>query len=227
MASAASRTVPNLSSAEVIVPMGVSLYNDLVRNSTTLLHRQRPINLHGVPAMEVGAKLRELRLRTGLTVRALAGALGHESPNGYTHWEKSGKKPLPLEVARKLASIMAQHGVKPAEVMELAGLSQKEIAREAGAIPISISMPGSEAIYLSIQLPNEDSLTRAFEGLIAPYDATTSKDVFARRLAQLLPDVLRQASDHPRSDPDVRPKARPRIAAAPPQSKAKRRSPQA
>lgn len=224
MASAASRTVPNLSSAEVIVPMRVSLYNDLVRCSTTLLHRQRPINLHGLSGMEIGAKLRELRERTGLTVRFLAGVLGQESPNGYAHYEKRGKKPLPIEVARALAPAMAKHGVQPSEVMELAGLNPDEIAREAAAV----QTPAPQAIYLPIQLPNEEALTRAFEGLIAPYDAATSKDVFARRLAQLLPDVLRQASDQ--SLPDRAPgrsKAPSRAADVPPQPRASRRRPPA
>jgi hypothetical protein len=52
-------------------------------------------------------------------------------PSTYAVYENANlyKKPhLPIDLARKLAAIFADHGIEPAEVMKLAGLVGEEVA---------------------------------------------------------------------------------------------------
>ena len=79
--------------------------------------------------------LKELRqaARPVLTLRAMAEKLGMPS-SSYARYEDASdfKRPyLPVDLARRVAAVLADHGVDPAAVMELAGLSG-----EADAVPI-------------------------------------------------------------------------------------------
>jgi hypothetical protein len=79
--------------------------------------------------------LKELRqgARPPLTLRAMAEKLGMPS-SSYARYEDSSdfKRPyLPVDLARRIAAVLADHGVDPGAVMELAGL-----AGDADAPPI-------------------------------------------------------------------------------------------
>ena len=60
-----------------------------------------------------------------LTLRAMAEKLGMPS-SSYARYEDANdfKRPyLPVDLARKVAAVLADHGVDPSAVMELAGLA--------------------------------------------------------------------------------------------------------
>lgn len=70
-------------------------------------------------------RLKELRLRAGLTVRALADALGMPFST-YAAYEdpKKFKKPiLPIDLTKKIAVEFARHGISESETMALAGVT--------------------------------------------------------------------------------------------------------
>lgn len=70
-------------------------------------------------------RLKGIRTRSGLSVRALAGELGMP-PSTYAAYEDRAKfkKPiLPLDFAQRLADVFEPHGIERAEVMALAGLT--------------------------------------------------------------------------------------------------------
>lgn len=72
---------------------------------------------------DVPARLKSLRERTGLSIRAVAAELGM-SPSGYVHYENPERFKsayLPMDVARDLAALLGGHGVPPDQVMALAG----------------------------------------------------------------------------------------------------------
>ena len=75
----------------------------------------------------VAAKLRELRVRSGVSMAAAAKALGYKNASSYQHYENPDlfrKKYLPFEIAEKLAKLFMGRGTPPittAEVMALAG----------------------------------------------------------------------------------------------------------
>lgn len=137
----------------------------------------------------VGTKLKELRLRAkpSLSIRKIADEL--EIPHAsYQFYEREGgyKKPyLPLDFTRRVAAILAQHGVDPAEVMKLAGLEDAEAAPEAQKI--EAAQPPVQFINLPVMLPSEAALADMFETLLALIPADATRAEAARILAQRLP----------------------------------------
>ena len=92
---------------------------------------------------------------------------------------------LPLEMARKAAAVLMRHGVDPAEVMKLAGLSEDEAEPEARAI--EAARPAVQYAMMPVALPSEDQLYEMFCALmvLVPDDAT--KEEAAAILARRLP----------------------------------------
>ncbi len=136
----------------------------------------------------VSTRLRALRKSAAprLTVRALAAAL--DMPLGsYTFYETDRyKKPtLPLDLTRKIAAVMAQHGIDPAEVMKLAGLSDNEAEPERRDIEAQKPLP--QYFTAQVLLPSENALAAMLEPLLAmiPEEATLAEA--ARMLARRLP----------------------------------------
>jgi SOS-response transcriptional repressor LexA len=71
---------------------------------------------------QVARRLKALREETGLSMRAVADALGWTLTR-YQHYEDRYKRAyLPVELARDLAELFGRHGVEPRQVLELAGL---------------------------------------------------------------------------------------------------------
>jgi hypothetical protein len=137
----------------------------------------------------VGPKLKALRLsaRPPISIRGMADALGipHASYNFYER-EQAYKKPyLPMDFTRKVAAILAERGVDPADVMKLTGMTDGEVEPEARVI--EAALPQVHFISLPIALPSEAALSDMFESLLAlvPEDATRAEA--ARILAQRLP----------------------------------------
>lgn len=102
-------------------------------------------------------RLKDIRNRAGLTVRAIAHLMDMSS-SGYSHYENPARFKdafLPMDIARKIAAITAPRGIDPAEVMALAGLSaplptdgpdHRAGFREADATPF-LGAPGHEADF--------------------------------------------------------------------------------
>ena len=136
----------------------------------------------------VGPKLKELRLRAKptLSIRKIADAL--EIPHAsYQFYEREDgyKKPLlPLDFARRVAAILAKHGVSPTDVMALAGLTESEAEPEAREI--EAQRPVAQFATMTVALPSEAALTDMFESLLSliPPDATRAEaaQILARRL---------------------------------------------
>src|SRR5690606_14449646 len=70
---------------------------------------------------QVARRLKALREQTGLSMRAVADALGWTLTR-YQHCEDRCKRAdPPVELARDLAGLFGRHGVEPRQVLELAG----------------------------------------------------------------------------------------------------------
>lgn len=81
-------------------------------------------------AQRVGLKLKRLRERAGMTVRALAAAIG-KSPTSYQYYEDEFKQRwLPVDLARDLAKALQGHGIEPPAVMALAGVEASEMGED-------------------------------------------------------------------------------------------------
>lgn len=134
-------------------------------------------------------KLRELRkaAEPRITVRRMADLLGlplgtyarYESESGY-------KKPfLPLDFTRRVATVLAEHGVDPAEVMTLAGLNENEAEPEARAV--EAARPQVQYVSLQLALPSEAALRDMFRSLLVLIPEGASLDEAAEILARRLP----------------------------------------
>jgi len=73
-------------------------------------------------ASQAARRLKLLRERAGLSMRAVSEALGWTLTR-YQHYEDRYRRPyLPLDFARQIADIFAQRGIAAADVLALAGL---------------------------------------------------------------------------------------------------------
>lgn len=140
---------------------------------------------------KLGAQLRELRRRAkpALTGRAMAAAL--DMPFGtYSNYEsvRYKKATLPLDLTRRIAGVLAQHGVDAAEVMLLAGLTGNEVEPEAREI--EAARPQIVHVTLPVALPSEAALRDMFRSILVLVPANASKDEAADILARRLPAGL-------------------------------------
>lgn len=136
-------------------------------------------------------RLKELRKAAvpRLTVRAIADIL--EMPFGtYSNYEspRYKKRTLPLDLTRRIAAILSQHKVDPAEVMKLAGLKGEEAKPEAREI--ESQRPAFISITLPVVLPSEVALRDMFRSLLVLVPEGASKDEAADILARRLPAGL-------------------------------------
>jgi transcriptional regulator with XRE-family HTH domain len=74
----------------------------------------------------IAAQLRELRGRASpsISVRAMAEQLGMSPPTYHRYESEKGFKQryLPMDLARRIAAVLADRGVNPDEVLALAGV---------------------------------------------------------------------------------------------------------
>lgn len=138
---------------------------------------------------KAAAKLKILRKSAvpKLTVRAMAEAL--EMPLGsYARYESAydyKKNFLPVDLTRKIATVLSRHNVDPAEVMALAGLTGVEAEPEAREI--KSKSPDTRFVTLQVALPSEDALADMFQTMLVAVPADAPRAEAARILAQLLP----------------------------------------
>jgi hypothetical protein len=85
------------------------------------------VSVHTPAMTEISAvsrRLKQLRQRSGLSIREVAQALGMEHGSSYQHYEDRFKKPLlPLDLIRKLVPIFEPAGIDSAELYALAGVN--------------------------------------------------------------------------------------------------------
>lgn len=101
--------------------------------------------------VSVAPRLKEVRERAGLTVRAMAEALGRPS-SSYAAYEdpKKFKKPiLPFDLAKQIAEVVEGRGVSRAEVMQLAGLQVHETpaANKAAAETLTVKSSVAAGVW--------------------------------------------------------------------------------
>lgn len=138
-------------------------------------------------------KMRALRARSGLSMRAFAARLGDPLDTRYAYYEeKRFTGLLPIDAARRIAAALQPFGIEPSEVLALAGLS----ADEAEATPV-IADPAVQYVRLDVALPNADALTRMFETMLEKDVPPGRRDALARSLAVRLPAALQRASGAP------------------------------
>lgn len=138
-------------------------------------------------------KMRSLRARSGLSMRAFAAQLGAPLDTRYPYYEeKRFTGPLPIDAARQIASALQPFGIEPREVLELAGLSDDEVERAASAVE-----PALQYIRLDVALPSATALTRMFETMLEEDVPADRRDALARKLALRLPAALQRASSAP------------------------------
>jgi SOS-response transcriptional repressor LexA len=71
---------------------------------------------------EVARRLKQLRERSGLSMREVAEALGWTLTR-YQHYEDRYRRNfLPVDMMRTIAGLFASHGIEPRAVLELAGI---------------------------------------------------------------------------------------------------------
>lgn len=155
-------------------------------------------------------RMRDLRARSGLSMRAFAARLGTPLNTRYAYYEeKRFTGPLPIEAARQIAAALRPFGVETHEVLELAGLSTEETEAEAAA-----AEPMVQYVRLDVALPNAAALTRMFETMLEQEVPKDRRDALARTLALRLPAALQRASASPpvpirgAADADAAPPAR-------------------
>ncbi|WP_079731205.1 hypothetical protein [Novosphingobium mathurense] len=140
----------------------------------------------------VTIKLRELRKSAAprITVRRMAELL--DMPLGtYARYESEGgyKKPfLPMDFTRRVAAVLSDYKVDPAEVMKLAGLTDGEVEPEAREI--EAQKPTQFCVTLPVILPSEAALRDMFRSLLVMVPDGASKDEVAEILARRLPSGL-------------------------------------
>jgi transcriptional regulator with XRE-family HTH domain len=173
----------------------------------------------------VGPRLKAVRERAQprLSIRKIAEALDipassyafYESPTSY-------KKPsLPLDFTRRVATVLSQYGVDPADVMALAGLTGEEAAPEAEVI--ASRAPPIQFVQMAVAMPSAAALTQMFDALLRGFDEGLPRAELAQGLAQRLPVALAQLQG-PLIEMDEEPATLPSDAAPPP-AKARRAPP--
>lgn len=86
---------------------------------------------HMMTKSDVAARLKAIRERAGLSIRATARALGVESST-YNHYERRYKKPfLPRDFAEDVAAVFAHYGIPAEDVLALAGSEASDSAAPA------------------------------------------------------------------------------------------------
>jgi hypothetical protein len=108
----------------------------------------------------------------------------------YANYESTRYKKgsLPLELTRRIAAVLAEHKVDPAEVMMLAGLTDEEAEPEAREI--EAARPQIIHVSMPVALPSEAALRDMFRSILVLVPEGASKDEAADILARRLPAGL-------------------------------------
>lgn len=136
----------------------------------------------------IGSELKTLREKSGMSVRAVAAELGYEAHSKYAYYESPRfKGPLPLSLAKRLASLWEYSGVEPIKVLELSGLNREEAIAEHSA---TVTLRRQGTIKLEVLFPDEVSLGMIFQRIfIILGDAGLPPDLH-EKLAYMLPIAI-------------------------------------
>lgn len=138
-------------------------------------------------------RMRVLRARSGLSMRAFAALLGSPLDTRYAYYEERRFTGLlPVDAARRIAAALQPHGVEPHEVLALAGLSSDE-----AEVEIATQAPAIQYVRLDVALPNAEALTRMFETMLEDEVPAARRDALARTLALRLPSALQRTTTSP------------------------------
>jgi transcriptional regulator with XRE-family HTH domain len=138
-------------------------------------------------------RMRLLRARSGLSMRAFAALLGSPLDTRYAYYEERRFTGLlPVDAARRIAAALQPHGVEPREVLALAGLSIEE-----ADLDVAAQAPAIQYVRLDVALPNAEALTRMFETMLEDEVPAGRRDALARTLALRLPSALQRTTTSP------------------------------
>lgn len=138
-------------------------------------------------------RMRLLRARSGLSMRAFAALLGSPLDTRYAYYEERRFTGLlPIDAARRIAAALHPYGVEAREVLALAGLSDDEAAAD-----IAVQTPTVQYLRLDVAFPSEEALTRMFETMLEDEVPAEHRDALARTLARRLPSALQRATTSP------------------------------
>ncbi|KRB91588.1 hypothetical protein ASE22_06340 [Sphingomonas sp. Root720] len=138
-------------------------------------------------------RMRVLRARSGLSMRAFAALLGSPLDTRYAYYEERRFTGLlPVDAARRIAAALQSHGVEPREVFALAGLSSDE-----AEVEIASQAPAIQYVRLDVALPSAEALTRMFETMLEDEVPAARRDALARTLALRLPSALQRTTASP------------------------------
>lgn len=138
-------------------------------------------------------KMRLLRSRSGLSMRAFAAQLGTPLDTRYAYYEERRFTGLlPIDAARRIAAALQPYGVEPREVLALAGLAGEEVESE-----IVAQTPAVQYLRLEVAFPSAEALTRMFETMLEDELPPARRDALARTLALRLPTALQRATTSP------------------------------
>lgn len=167
-----------------------------------LVHGDRLTNLHGIaqysctdavqffcqaPGM-VHDDVKALRVRTGLSVRDVAKALGFDTHSKYSYYEsRRFKGPLPIDMAQKLGAVYQYRGVEPHELLQLAGLSRQDAIEQTA---VTRALKHQPTATMRVLFPSERALTRMFDGIFLALEQGDLPPGLSQQLAQLLPVAL-------------------------------------
>lgn len=138
-------------------------------------------------------RMRLLRARSGLSMRAFAALLGSPLDTRYAYYEERRFTGLlPIDSARRIAAALQPYGVAPREVLALAGLSEGETATD-----IATQTPAVQYLRLDVAFPSEEALIRMFETMLEDELPAGRRDALAQTLARRLPSALQRATTSP------------------------------
>lgn len=146
-------------------------HDDFVRQQRTYVNVDNVhICMRNAYMLTIGQRLRVLRERSGLSVRALAQAASYKTGSGVQEYlQPHYDKALPLPVARKLSEALAGKGEPP--------IDSSEIYRLTGVFP------------------SEEALQEMFFALLTPDAIAEGRAGLSEILAKRLPEAFSLALD--------------------------------
>jgi len=104
-----------------MAPTSVACESERIMRLATYCGRVQTAAMRDVSA--VARRLKQIRMRAGLSIRQVAEALGMEYGSSYQHYEDRFKKALlPLDLIMRLVPIFGPRGIDPADLFALAGV---------------------------------------------------------------------------------------------------------
>lgn len=130
--------------------------------------------------MPAAAQLKRIRERSGLSMADVAKAVGFRGASSYQRYEDSGlftKKYIPLDLAEKLARVLAGRGIPPIERDEIMTLAGSAAARPIPRMIQVVGYVGAGAEVFSI---DDHAKGAGLEEVECPWDGLAPSTVAVR-----------------------------------------------